>query len=296
MELLPGEIIDRAYTRSIDLNRVLTILRKISIDPNYIPVFSDSASILFVKPNRGITFFHHANLFVNPKNYPFAHKFILNGVVRKLEKVDQVVTLSNFTKKVLQEYTRLNNIKVIYPYVNLPTPDMDLVDGYRKMYKPPIVLGVGTSIKIKNFTTLYTALSGTDMTVVRVGGAKTSGLPSNVLFLGEGNLTPTEISSIYAAADVLAFTSVDEGFGFPLIEAMHFGLPIVANRCTSIPEIVGDAAIFVSDPFDPDELYNAIKKALDNKKELSKKSYERSKIFSRDRYLRDIEQLFNELY
>jgi glycosyltransferase involved in cell wall biosynthesis len=82
------------------------------------------------------------------------------------------------------------------------------------------------------------------------------------MFLGEGRLTITEISSIYAAADVLAFTSVDEGFGFPLIEAMDFGLPIVDNRRTSIPKIVGDAAIFASDPFDPDELYNAIKRRL----------------------------------
>ena len=37
----------------------------------------------------------------------------------------------------------LDNIKVIYPYVNLPTPDMDLVNEYIKMFRPPIVLGVG---------------------------------------------------------------------------------------------------------------------------------------------------------
>lgn len=278
----------------MDLNRALTVLKKVRIDSNHIPVFSDAASLLFVRPDKGVVFFHHANLFTNPKSYPLAHRLILSVVVNKLENVDRIVTLSNFTKKTLQEHTKLDDVRIIYPYVNLPLPDKELVNKYREIFRPPMILAVGTSIEIKNFATLYKALSGTEMTVVRVGGIKTQGVPPNVKFLGEGNLTPTEISSIYAAADVLAFTSVDEGFGFPLIEAMSFGLPVVANRCTSIPEIVGNAALLVNDPFDPDELKEAVFTAIDKKKELSRKSYERSKIFSKERYLQEMQQLFNE--
>ena len=242
-------------------------------------------------PVKGIVFFHHANLFSNPNGYRFSQKFALKMIIKRLYEVDKIVTLSNYTKKTLQEHTKLDNIKVIPPYVNMPFPDAELVKKYRNIFKPPIVLAVGTSIKIKNFMVLYNAISKTDLTVVRVGGRKTSEVPSNVKFLGEGNLSPIEISSIYAAADLLALTSIDEGFGFPLIEAMSHGLPVVANRCASVPEIVGDAGILVKNPFDSLELRESIFKALDHKTELSQKSYERSKLFSKERYIEDMKNL-----
>ena len=271
---MPGETIERSYTSYMNLNRIIASLRKVSVDQSYTTVYSDATSIFYAKPIKGIAFFHHANLFTNPNEYSFSQKLALSMIIKRLERIDEIVTLSNFTKKTLQEHTKLGNIKAIPPYVNMPFPDAELVKKYRNIFKPPIILAVGTSIKIKNFVTLYKALSETDLTIVRVGGKKTSDAPSNIKFLGEGNLSSIEISSIYAAADVLAFTSVDEGFGFPLIEAMSLGLPVVANRCTSIPEIVGDAGILVKNPFDSLELRESIFKALDHKTELSQKSYE----------------------
>ncbi len=295
IDLIPGEIRDRSYTSYININRALASLKRVTVDQSYTTVYSDATSIFYAKPLKGIVFFHHANLFTNPKGYPFSQKFALRIILKKLEKVDRIVTLSNFTKKTLQVHTKLNNIKVIPPYVSMPLPDAELVKKYRNIFKPPIVLAVGTSIKMKNFITLYNALSGTELTIVRVGGKKTSEVPSNVKFLGEGNLSPIEMSSIYAAADLLAFTSFDEGFGRPLIEAMSLGLPIVANRCTSVPEIVGEAGLLVKNPFDSNELRESIFKALDDKTELSKKSYERARLFSKKRYIKDMENLLDDL-
>ena len=60
---------------------------------------------------------------------------------------------------------------------------------------------------------------------------------------------------------MIAFTSVDKGFEFPLIESMSLGLPVIANRCTSVPEIVGDAGILVKNLFDSNELRESIFKA-----------------------------------
>ena len=58
---------------------------------------------------------------------------------------------------------------------------------------------------------------------------------------------------LVARALVLAYPSLDEGFGFPLLEAQAAGLPIVATRAGSIPEVAGDGAEFV-EPADAEAL------------------------------------------
>ncbi len=62
-------------------------------------------------------------------------------------------------------------------------------------------------------------------------------------------------------ARLLAYPSLDEGFGFPLLDAMATGLPIVASTCGSIPEVAGDAAVLVA-PDDVDGLASAIDRVL----------------------------------
>jgi glycosyltransferase involved in cell wall biosynthesis len=64
-------------------------------------------------------------------------------------------------------------------------------------------------------------------------------------------------------ASVLAYPSVDEGFGFPLLEAMQYELPIVASKSGSIPEVAGDAALFVTHD-DVDGFAEALTMVLDD--------------------------------
>ena len=56
-------------------------------------------------------------------------------------------------------------------------------------------------------------------------------------------------AGVLAGAAVLAYPSLDEGFGFPLLEAMEAGVPVVAAAAGAIPEVAGDAALLV-DPLD----------------------------------------------
>lgn len=60
-------------------------------------------------------------------------------------------------------------------------------------------------------------------------------------------LPPEQLAAAYRGADVFVFPSIYEGFGFPLLEAMAHGVPVIAARSSSLPEIGGEAAVY----FDP---------------------------------------------
>jgi glycosyltransferase involved in cell wall biosynthesis len=78
-----------------------------------------------------------------------------------------------------------------------------------------------------------------------------------------GRIDESTKSWLLANATVLAYPSLDEGFGFPLLEAMAAGTPIVASPSGSIPEVAGDAALF-ADPEDVDALASALSAVLDD--------------------------------
>ncbi|MFZ2970611.1 MAG: glycosyltransferase family 1 protein, partial [Minisyncoccia bacterium] len=70
---------------------------------------------------------------------------------------------------------------------------------------------------------------------------------------------------IYELADLFVYPSFYEGFGFPPLEAMSYGVPTITSNVSSLPEAVGDSAIMI-DPYDHDELANAIENVLCDRK------------------------------
>lgn len=72
-----------------------------------------------------------------------------------------------------------------------------------------------------------------------------------------GYLSEDEVARWYAKAKVFAFPSLDEGFGMPALEAMAAGIPVIAGNRSSLPEVCGDAALFVN-PQSDEELEAAI--------------------------------------
>jgi len=78
-----------------------------------------------------------------------------------------------------------------------------------------------------------------------------------------GFVPDTVIPTYYRHAQAFLFPSLYEGFGIPLLEAMASGTPIITSNCTSLPEIAGEAALFV-DPSNPEELKKAIIRIIDD--------------------------------
>jgi glycosyltransferase involved in cell wall biosynthesis len=93
------------------------------------------------------------------------------------------------------------------------------------------------------------------------------------------------MSSIYEESDLLVFPSLYEGFGRPLIEAMAYGLPIVANRIEPVVEVVGDGGILLDAP-DADVWAEALSSLedLEMLEFFARKSLDRSKAFTPERF------------
>jgi glycosyltransferase involved in cell wall biosynthesis len=76
-----------------------------------------------------------------------------------------------------------------------------------------------------------------------------------------GFVPDNALPAIYSAAEVLAFPSLYEGFGLPILEAMACGTPVVASRASCLPEVAEGAALLV-DPNNVDGLASALEHAL----------------------------------
>src|SRR5207302_211555 len=76
-----------------------------------------------------------------------------------------------------------------------------------------------------------------------------------------GHVDEATLAALYESAAVLAFPSLYEGFGLPLLEAMARGLPAVAGRVGAMPELAGEAAVLV-DPEDVDAIAGGLAKVL----------------------------------
>ena len=86
-------------------------------------------------------------------------------------------------------------------------------------------------------------------------------LASRVVCLGY--VPAAQVPVLYQSASVLLFPSLEEGFGFPLLEAMAHGLPVVASNSSALPEVGGDAALYAS-PQDPAAMACQIRTAVED--------------------------------
>jgi glycosyltransferase involved in cell wall biosynthesis len=91
------------------------------------------------------------------------------------------------------------------------------------------------------------------------GSVSTDSLPPRVHFTGY--VADEFLPALYSGALALLYPSLYEGFGLPPLEAMACGAPTVTSNGTSLPEVVGDAAILV-DPYDPDSIADGILRVL----------------------------------
>lgn len=117
-------------------------------------------------------------------------------------------------------------------------------------------------------------------------------LQQHVRFTGYVN--EEELPALLSAAVLFVYPSVYEGFGLPPLEAMACGTPVITSNVSSLPEVVGDAAVLV-DPYDIDALSSAMVRVLSDatlRDTLREKGLARSKMFSREETARQTLQVY----
>ena len=154
----------------------------------------------------------------------------------------------------------------------LPTPADVAAVRMRYRLPPSFLLYLGTLEPRKNLLTLLRAFARLPTSVPLVLAGPRGWLDEPVLAaaarLGErvrllGPIPPADVPALYAAAVAFVFPSLYEGFGLPPLEAMALGTPVVAARTSSLPEVLGDAALFVP-PLDEEAWTEALRRLLDD--------------------------------
>jgi glycosyltransferase involved in cell wall biosynthesis len=217
-------------------------------------------------------------------------RLVLPRVVRAARRL---IAVSEFTKRELLELLDVpeENVRVIPNAVGEPfAAEGDAAEG-------DYVLAVSTLEPRKNLPRLLEAhrrarLNGLPLLVVGASGwgdVRVEG--DGVRWLGE--VRDEELARLYRGARCVAYVSLYEGFGLPVLEAMACGAPVVAARSPALEEVADGAAILV-DPLDPDAIAGGLVEAIDRRDELRDRGLERARAFGWGEVARQTVQVYRE--
>ena len=231
----------------------------------------------------------------------------------------RVLTVSEASKDDILFYFGIpeSKIEVIYNALDVrlagePTPEEVVHVRDRFQLNHPFVLYTGNIKPHKNVDRLIDAFAilrqkVPDDVKLLIIGDEASKYPNlrrlvhrhqlhqHVRFLGF--VPDATLAVLYRLASVFVFPSLYEGFGLPPLEAMAAGAPVVTSNISSLPEVVGDAALLI-DPMDPAEIAHAMARILTEpqlRAELVRRGRERVKAFSWERSVARIRQVYGEL-
>ncbi len=212
----------------------------------------------------------------------FRDKFYLSLDYKGIKKASKIIAVSYATKRDLMCYLGIPEERIAVIHEGIDRKIFKLIRQRPVPY--PYILYVGAEHPRKNLNVLLKAFSRLkqegdfeDLKLVKVGkagGQEVDFRKETLLAIGTLNLrnevvfteyiSNEELAAYYSNAECFVFPSLYEGFGFPLLEAMSCGCPVISSNVSSLPEVVGEAAIQVN-PHDIDGLVQAVQEVLTNK-------------------------------
>lgn len=255
------------------------LLRKLRPDLFYSP----DGILSLGWPGKQYAVVHDINFHHIPRDLKWSNRTYYNYFFPKyIQKAARVGTVSEFSKADIVNTYKVSpdKIDVVYNGINsFYEPVSDLVKrSIKEKYTggADYFIFVGTLHPRKNIIRLMQAFeifknnTSSDMKLLLVGKEmyQTQQMHAyknsmrhgkDVVFTGKKN--DDELKPVFASASCLTFVPYFEGFGIPPIEAMQCDVPVIASNVTSIPEVVGDAALMV-DPYNVNDMATAMERIV----------------------------------
>jgi glycosyltransferase involved in cell wall biosynthesis len=276
----------------------------------------------FLGPSRGvrrIVTIHDAFTFVHPDSHNrldnWRYRYQLPAAAWR---ADVVLTVSECSRRDLIDHLGLAAERVHVIAEGVAPQFQPVADGAERKailtrygIKRPYMLYVGGINARKNIARLFEAYARVrehrpDITLV-VGGQRqwqTQEIEATFQRLNimhhvhfTGYVHDADLPALYSAAELFVFPSLYEGFGLPPLEAMACGTAVVTSNLSSLPEVVGDAALTVN-PYEVGELAAAIKRVLEDeglRVHLRRRGIERAAQFTWQRTARETLAIYEQV-
>ncbi|OWV83243.1 glycosyltransferase [Rhizobium sp. R693] len=222
---------------------------------------------------------HDANIFAAPGSYSFMFRALYHSLQPLLARRSaRIATVSQAAARQIARHlpVSLASIAILpngHEHALAWAPERATsVPGQLALREPrPYVLALGSRARHKNVSLLMDIapdLEKLGVDIIMAGGGDGIFAPellqdrSNVYLYGR--VSDDDLAYLLDRALCLAFPSLTEGFGLPILEAMARGCPVVSSDCASMPEVCGGAALLAS-PFDPHQWIGHVRALLQSK-------------------------------
>lgn len=273
-------------------------------------------------PCRSVVTIHDCIHLRFPQYLPnrIAYAYAKASLWTATHRAAKVITVSEASKRDILRYFSIpeSRIEVIYNAIDerfWQQPTADEMERVRERYQlnAPFVLYTGNIKPHKNLERLIEAfnllrqapdLKNVQLLIIGDEISKYAALRrtvhryklhKHVRFFGF--VSDQTLAALYRLADAFVFPSLYEGFGLPPLEAMASGTPVITSNVSSLPEVVGDAALMI-DPYDPTAIADAMGRVLTDatlRSDLRARGLERARSFSWERSIRRVREIYDEV-
>ena len=267
---------------------------------------------------KTVAMVHDLTTLLFPEHHVKSNVFLHNRRFKRLNRVDGILTNSQATKADIVKHLDINPDKIFVTHLGADKRfrqmEKEEVHPILQKYQlhKPYILFVGTLEPRKNVETLIRAFNQLKQShnipheLVLAGqkgwlyekifeAIESSPFKSDIRQMDY--VPDSDVPALMNWAEVFAYPSFYEGFGLPVLEAMQCGVPVVTSNISSMPEVGGEACLYIH-PESSDELADTLYKVLRDKafqKILSEKGIERAKQFSWEKCAEETLKAYEEV-